>query len=284
MTSGIDPDSDNDLIADGTTVRSQYDSLDKALDGEAPGIGDVYTKGSSDAGWLGGTYLSDAVSIVGDIESGNWAQAALDLGGIGLSVAAAASDPIGFVAGQLFSWMLEHVEPLRGVLHALVGSPEMVKAYSESWENIERELVDVADEYQKKSGSDTERWRSGAGDSYRRKASDTVDLTKSVANSAAGMKSASAKMSEVVGTIRSLVQDLLSSLAGALVSYAIELAGSLGTAAPVVTEQAITRIAATSTKMSRLVKELTDAVAGLGSLLGDLKTLLSGLLKEIQAG
>lgn len=284
MTSGIDPDSDNDLVADGTTVRSQYDSLDKLADGESPGTDDLFTKGSSDAGWLGGTYLADSVSLADDLESGAWLQAALDLGGIGLSTAAAASDPIGFVAGQLIGWMLEHCEPLRGVFHALVGSPEMVKAYSDSWQNIERELSEVADDYENKSGSDTQRWLSGAGDAYRRKAADTVDLTKSAANAAAGMKSASAKMSEVVGTIRSLVQDILASLAGALVSYAIELAATLLTAAPVVAEQAMLKIAEAGGKVARLVEKLTEAVAGLGSLLGDLKTLLSGLLKEAQAG
>lgn len=284
MTSGIDPDSDNDLVADGTTVRSQYDSLDKLADGESPGTDDLFTKGSSDAGWLGGTYLADSVSLADDLESGAWLQAALDLGGIGLSTAAAASDPIGFVAGQLIGWMLEHCEPLRGVFHALVGSPEMVKAYSDSWQNIERELSEVADDYASKSGSDTQRWLSGAGDAYRRKAADTVDLTKSAANAAAGMKSASAKMSEVVATIRSLVQDILSSLAGALVSYAIELAATLLTAAPVVAEQAMLKIAEAGGKVARLVEKLTEAVAGLGSLLGDLKTLLSGLLKEAQAG
>jgi len=282
MTAGPDPTTDNELVEDDTTVLSQYDTLQRAADGEMPDAGDLYTAGSSDAGWLGGTYLADFADLGADIKSGEWAAAALDAGGAALSTAAAVSDPIGFVAGQLIGWMLEHCEPLRGMLHALVGSPEMVQAYADSWQNIEDELSEVADEYDSDSRSDTERWHGNAGDMYRHKASDAVDLTRSAAHAAAGMSSASAQMSEVVSTIRSLVQDVLSSLAGALVSYAIELAASLLTAAPWVAEQAMLRIAEAGGRVARLVEKLTEAVAGLTSLLADLKTLLSGLLGTIE--
>lgn len=282
MTGGVDPTTDNDLIADGTTIRSQYDMLDKPLSGEMPDPGDMFDKGSSAAGWAGGTFLASSFNIANDIESGNWVQVGVGGAGVGLTALDAGMDPIGFIASQLFGWMLEHLEPLRAALHGLTGSPAMVKAYSSSWENIETELASIADDYKSAAQSTSRDWRGEGAEAYRGKAADIVGHTQSISNAARAMKTASAMMAEVVGAIRSAVRDVLAGLAGSLVSYALELAGTLGVAAPYVIEQAIAEIAKDGAKIARLVARVVQTVSQLSPLLGVLKNLLTGLLQEIE--
>src|SRR5699024_10888886 len=277
MSDGIDPKTDNDLVSNDTTVDSQYDFVE---DGRINPAG-YYDKGSSAAGWAGGTFLAGSVNIANDIEQGNWVQVGVGAAGMGLTALDAGMDPIGFIASQLFGWMLEHIEPLRAMLHGLSGSPEMVKGYSESWGNIERELGDTAEEYRSASRSGTQDWTGEGADTYRARAADTADLAESATNAARSMKTASAMMGEVVGAIRNAVRDVLAGLAGSMVSYALELAGTLGVAAPYVIEQAVAEIAKDGAKIARLVAKVTQTVSNLGALRGVLQNMLTGLLQEL---
>src|SRR5699024_10924330 len=138
MSDGIDRTIDNDLISKDTTVDSQYDFVENGRINPAG----YYDKGSSAAGWAGGTFLASSFNSADDIEQGNWVQVGVGAAGVGLTALDAGLDPIGFIASQLFGWMLEHLEPLRQMMHGLTGSPEMVKGYSDSWGNIGQELGD----------------------------------------------------------------------------------------------------------------------------------------------
>ncbi|NHD18904.1 MULTISPECIES: hypothetical protein [unclassified Actinopolyspora] len=277
----LDESSDNSLVDDRSNVRddSNYDFLTSPT--EDP-LG-YFDKSSSPSGWAGGTTADNFANIADGIESGDWVAVGLAGAGIGLDAVGAITDPIGFVAGQLFSWMLEHIEPLRATMHALAGNPGMIKGYASTWDNIEKTMKSVGSDYADSSVRETSGWPSEAGKAYRAEAAEFAEVCKSSAEAARGLATASYKMAEVVGAVRSLVRDLLAGLAGAMVSYALELAGTLGAAAPLVIEQALTRIATTGGKIARTIAKLVQTISALGDLLGPLKTALEGLNKTAQA-
>jgi hypothetical protein len=126
------------LIDSNTDIRNIYQQ-------HPASVSDEFVKA---AGWEKGLTAVEAGEEIGDgIAKGDWAKVALGGAGAGLDMLCAGTDPIGYVSGQLASWMMEHLEPLRKVLHGLTGEPEMIKAYAASWAHISEELGAVSAGY-----------------------------------------------------------------------------------------------------------------------------------------
>lgn len=90
-------------------------------------------------------------------------------------------------------------------------------------------------------------------------------------------------MAEVVGGIRVAVRDLLSTLAGALVSWAIELACTVGAAAPLVVAQATSKIAQVVRIVASMMKALGKALASALTWLVQLRDLFDGFWRALNA-
>src|SRR5690606_29457094 len=112
----------------------------------APGLSNVSMPSPGNlAGATGVTFLEASVQLRDGIanEENKWINTISGGAALSLDILAFCGDPIGYVAGQLLSWMLEHVEPLRMVLDGLAGNPAMIKSYAASWESIATEMVAV---------------------------------------------------------------------------------------------------------------------------------------------
>ncbi|NLU84368.1 hypothetical protein [Rhodococcus sp. HNM0569] len=227
---------------------------------------------SFEAGWQLGKGIAE-----GDI--GAAASGAL---GVGLDVASAASDPIGYVAAQCLSWMLEHIEPAREALDNLAGDPAGVKEYAQQWTGIETELMSVREAMLSAVASGTSQWSGAAADAYRAHAQSVADLAGGAAGGAHGISKLTEGMSEIVGGVRTAVRDLLSTIAGALVSWTIEILASVGVGTPVVVAQATSRIAQVVRTVSKLLKELGEAVTSATTQLTLLRDLFDGFYKSMQ--
>ncbi|MFD0200363.1 MULTISPECIES: hypothetical protein [Saccharothrix] len=198
-----------------------------------------------------------------------------------LDVASAAVDPIAYVAGQLFSWMLEHVEPARTALHAVTGNPDMVKGYAQTWTNIEQEMLKLGEEFQQTARTGVPSWTGDAADGYLRKADAIAGIAKGAAGGAHGIAGITMAMAEVVGGIRVAIRDLLATLAGALVSWAIELACTLGAAAPLVVAQATAKIAQVVRIVASLLKALGKALSSALTWLVQLRDLFDAFWRAL---
>ncbi|WP_433409765.1 EspA/EspE family type VII secretion system effector [Saccharomonospora azurea] len=251
--------------------------------------GDPFTKmdaPSQDGGtgfMTGVTPFEAGWAIAEGIDKGDYKLAVSGLVAGGLDVASAVTDPIGFVAGQVISWMLEHIEPARKALDDLAGNPDMVKAYAQSWTNVEEELTALGDEMKTVAPAETEGWTGGAADAYRTKAENLAGVFGSAAGAAHGIAGLTMGMAEVVNGVRTAVRDLLASIAGSLVSWSIELLCTLGTAAPVVAAQATTAIARVTNMVAKLLKALGTAMTDAITWLTVLRDLFDGLLRAINA-
>ncbi len=278
---GDDPTTDNTLVDRDTGIDSQY-STEKMLTSTAAGlvgalnpamlpIGVATGQFSNTEDFDGlndGTVIDSIQQLCEQIDDGDWASAVLSGAGLLVDVAGAVLDPIGFVAGQLVGWMLEHVEPLRLVLHQLTGNPDMVEGYSRTWRNIADRLVDKGTEYLSAIQDETSSWQGRAADSYRAAAVDTIRRCAAAALNAEALSSAAAKMKDVVDTVRGGVRDILADLAGTLVSCAIEALTGVG--APDAARRALQAIAKAMIKTEDLLMKLNLVLAKLGALVVDL--------------
>jgi hypothetical protein len=264
----IDPHSDNGLVDQRSDMRSYYR--------------DDWTAGSSDAGWAGGTFAESAWSIAEGIGKGQWEPVAFGGAGTLLDAAAAGFDPIGFVAGQIAGWMLEHCTTLRAALHGFTGNAEMVKAYANTWTTISGELKKTANSYRESTWKGTANWHGPAVQGYWSKQHGIASLLDTLAGTAATLSVAAQAAAEYVNGLRSAVRDLLAHLAGSLVSYTIELAFTAGAAAPVVAAQATSRIAAVAMRIVEIIHAAGKRISDLGLVLAPLKSLVEGAWRAAQ--
>ncbi|WP_309115900.1 hypothetical protein [Saccharothrix sp.] len=272
----VDDSSTNPLVDQRSDLRNNYlQDLNPLENMGAPdaesGTGFMTGITAFEAGWTiaQGIDQNDLGLIISGVAAG------------ALDVASAAVDPIAYVAGQLFSWMLEHVEPARAALHAVTGNPDMVKGYAQTWTNIENEMLKLGEEFEKAANSGVTDWTGAAAEGYLRKADGVAGIAKGAAGGAHGIAGITLAMAEVVGGIRVAIRDLLATLAGALVSWAIELACTLGAAAPLVVAQATAKIAQVVRIVASMLKALGKALSSALTWLVQLRDLFDAFWRAL---
>ena len=261
----------NPLIDSGTDIRNVYPQHPSS----------EFVKAG---GWEKGLTAVEAGEEIGDgIAKGDWAKVALGGVGAGLDMLCAGTDPIGYFSGQLASWMMEHLEPLRKVLHALTGEPEMIKAYAATWANISKEMAAVSAGYTAAAEHTSWAWGGPASEAYRSQARHVANLVQAAAGAADTLKTAATMAGELVAGIRITVRDLIAALVGELVDLAAEELGSFGLATPVVVAQAAEETARVTSRVGKVLLELKEAIDGLEWLLAALRNMLDGVYGELSA-
>ncbi|MFD3702479.1 hypothetical protein ACFWUP_04980 [Nocardia sp. NPDC058658] len=186
-------------------------------------------------------------------------------------------DPFNFLGTQLMSWMLEHVEPMRKSLDSISGNPDMVQAYSDAWAKIAGHLQTTAQEWATALDTGIGEWAGCAADAYRKKA---TELTGKIAEQAAVgevLSQCNAGMKRVVETVRTIIVEILSSLAGMLAEATAILIMSAGTATPALIARALFEISFATAKVGTLLYELATAMMSLKSMAMNAATLIRGV-------
>ncbi|EHR59088.1 hypothetical protein [Saccharomonospora cyanea] len=232
---------DSGLIADGVTARDTYDSLQSPTKAAAGGalmlglanpallpvgiaagaMGGQFDNMGSAYELTAGTSIGTAWDAYNQISSGDYAAGIPNALIVGADVVGAIGDPIAAVAGQLVGWMMEHLEPLRMVLHGLTGEPAIVQGYADTWDNIAKRLEgQYAAIGEAVNGQ--EHWKGDGADAYRKAAANTQGALSGAYAGAMAVKDAALKMKDVVASVRNMVRDILADLAGSLVSAAVK--------------------------------------------------------------
>lgn len=278
------PAPDNDLVNPGVDRRNNYDQPEFINHFSPVDVSNVGMPTQTGLGALTGVTIFEAGYQIGDgIRSGSWMNIASGAAAAALDVLGYLTDPLGYVAGQLFTWMLEHVEPLREVLDMLAGNPTMIKAYSDSWGRVEQELTAVGAEFATQIKGGTTDWIGESGDAYRARGADVGNMIAGVAAAANGVKNLITQVGELIAGIRTAVRDTLAGLAAQLVSSSIELAATVGTAAPHVIVKVLREISTAFTTVSKLVKSIADALEGVLIVMVALRDLMDGVAKACHA-
>ncbi|MEU5695090.1 hypothetical protein [Actinosynnema sp. NPDC020468] len=281
---GDDQQSHNPLVDSGTDIRNQY-SAEKMLTSTVAGVASLlnpvllpvgvatgqFSNTEDFDGLNDGTIVDSVQQLCEQISGGDWPSAVMSGAGLAVDVTGAVLDPMSFLSGQVVGWMLEHVEPLRALLHQLTGNPAMVEGYANTWRNIAQRMAEQAKEHAERLGAGTADWKGAASDAYRRHAVELIGRAAGGAFSAAGLAEAAAKMKDVVDTVRGGVRDILADLVGTLVSCTIEVLTGVG--APDAVRRALLQIGKAMLKAEDLLMKLGLVVAKLGALLTDLQQL-----------
>ncbi|WP_143116460.1 hypothetical protein [Lentzea xinjiangensis] len=106
-------------------------------------------------------------------------------------------------------------------------------------------------------------------------------IAKGAAGGAHGIAGITLAMAEVVGGIRVAIRDLRATLAGALVSWAIELACTVGAAAPLVAAQATAKIAQVVRIVASMLRALGKALSSALTWRVQLRDLFDGFWRAL---
>lgn len=270
-----DPVAFNTLVDAGTNHNNVYQGL----------VGNTAAPSAGGTGLLTGFTTFEAGWEMGEgLAKGDVGLVALGAAAGALDVASAMSDPIAYVGAQIVSWMLEHVEPARKALESVTGNPATVKAYAASWVNIQQHMTTIRDDLQTALDTGITSWEGEAATAYRVKAAELIAQADAAAGAAYGTSVATLKMAEIVTGVRTAIRDLLSALAGAMISWTAELLISVGTATPLVIAQAISKISNVVAKAASLMVRLDKAIGDLGTWAVVFKDIIDGFYRAETAG
>ncbi len=222
-----------------------------------------------------GTFLlEDGAQFVSAVESRDWVSGGMALFAGAMDTVAAVSDPLGTLFAMGLGWVLDHVEPLKGWLNNLTGNAGDVAAFAATWQNIERQMSTCRDTYAGYVNRDVADMSGTAIDAYRRFGADVAEHLGAAGQWSAAMATALEVCSSLVQIVHDVVRDAIAQVAGAICSYAVELVVTLGAATPLIIEQATTRAAALTTRVSAYIDNLLSSFRSLRGLLDDLGALL----------
>ncbi|GLY40455.1 type IV secretion protein Rhs [Amycolatopsis sp. NBRC 101858] len=226
--------------------------------------------------------LESANDLKQGIESGDWASVAMGAVGVALDALSMAMDPFGSILAAGVGWLIEHVGPLSAALDALTGDADQIKAQSQTWANVAKELGAVGEELADLVKADLQSWSGNASDQYRRRAADTVDLLTAAQKGCEGASSGVKTAGEVVAAVRMLVRDIIAELVGHLISWALQVVFTLGIGLTWVVPQVVAAVAKTASKIADITKKLVKALKALVPLLKKAGTLFDDAAKALR--
>lgn len=220
----------------------------------------------------GGPALADAyesLKIIGpgaDIAqmaaSGDWALSTGLAGGVGVvaDVAEFIIDPIASMAASVAGFLLDYMPPLPDMLDSIAGDPGAVEARATTWSNISARVSGSADDLDAAVRTALAGWSGPAADAYGVFTSVLSDSLRAMSGMCAGVGGAMQAASAVVGFVRSIVRDVIADLVGKLISWASQVAATVGVGASWVVPQAVTAIAIRVERVRDWLSRLTNGI------------------------
>ncbi|MFF5080380.1 hypothetical protein ACFY36_25290 [Actinoplanes sp. NPDC000266] len=239
--------------------------------------------GSTDP-WAGVWIAEDIETILNGVKSGSWIDTTLGAVSAGLDALALISDPLGGLLQYGVAWILEHVKPLSEALDWLAGDPGQIAAHAQTWRNISGALREEAADLDRAGRWDTTEWVGSAADAYRTWNGQQRDAVGALATAADTMAAITEGAGMLVAGVRMMVRDAIAVLVSRLISYAAEMAFTLGLATPLVVEQVSTLCASWAARIAGWLRGLIRSLGNLrgladrmGSAIEAIKKLLTRL-------
>ena len=231
--------------------------------------------------WAGIWIAEDIELIARGVENNSWVDGTLGVVGAGLDALALVSDPVGALLQYGIAWLIEHVKPLSEALDWLAGDPAQISAHAQTWRNVAASLRTESDELTRAVRFEIGDWSGAASDAYRNWAGQRGQSLEALAKASDTLALMTEGAGMLIGTVRLMVRDAVATVVSRLIVYAGELIGSLGTAAPLVAEQATTLCASWAAKIARWLKDLISSMRNLLRESDKLERLIELLKKKL---
>lgn len=235
---------------------------------------------STTTGVTGIGILESARDLSNGVKDGSWVEGGLGALGTGLEILSMVIDPLGTLAQYGVAWLIEHVRPLKEALDWLAGDPPVIQSFSDTWANVAKEVGTIAGDLKNEVDGGTAGWSGQAADTYRGAGAEQAAAVAGAASLADGISTGVMIMGTVVGFVREMVRDIVAELVGKLITWALEAAGTLGFATPLIAAQATTAISGAVTRISDFVRKLVKTI---GNVSPRISRIIEKLDEIIQA-
>ena len=229
---------------------------------------------------LSGAGVFDDIEQLSEaIENKSWVSGALAGVALGVDTIAYVSDPLGTLMAWGIGWVFDHIQPFKDWLLQLAGDADQLRANGQTWKNVSATLKAAADNIERdvrSSFPDGSFTGSTATAYFAASGATTKGIAMTGALSGA-VGTAYDVCALIIQFVHDFVRDAISQVVGSILSYAVELVASFGTAFPLVMEQISTKVASLMGSVSKRITALKESLSNLGGKLTNADQLLKSL-------
>ena len=229
---------------------------------------------------LSGAGVFDDIQQLSEaIDNKSWVSGALAGVALGVDTIAYVSDPLGTLMAWGIGWVFDHIQPFKDWLLQLAGDADQLRANGQTWKNVSATLKAAADNIEKdvRSSFPEGSFTGSTATAYFAASGAT---TKGIAMTGAlsgAVGTAYDVCAVIIQFVHDFVRDAISQVVASILSYAVELVASFGTAFPLVMEQISTKVASLMSGVSKRISALKESLSNLGTKLTNADQLLKSL-------
>ena len=202
---------------------------------------------------LSGAGVFDDIEQLSEaIDNKSWVSGALAGVALGVDTVAYVSDPLATLMAWGTGWVFDHIQPFKDWLLQLAGDADQLRANGQTWKNV------AATAYFAASGATTK----------------GIAMTGALSGA---VGTAYDVCAVIIQFVHDFVRDAISQVVASILSYAVELVASFGTAFPLVMEQISTKVASLMSGVSKRISALKESLSNLGTKLTNADQLLKSL-------
>ena len=229
---------------------------------------------------LSGAGVFDDIEQLSEaIDNKSWVSGALAGVALGVDTVAYVSDPLATLMAWGIGWVFDHIQPFKDWLLQLAGDADQLRANGQTWKNVAATLKAAADNIERdvrSSFPDGSFTGSTATAYFAASGATTKGIAMTGALSGA-VGTAYDVCAVIIQFVHNFVRDAISQVVASILSYAVELVASFGTAFPLVMEQISTKVASLMSGVSKRISALKESLSNLGTKLTNADQLLKSL-------
>ena len=229
---------------------------------------------------LSGAGVFDDIEQLSEaIDNKSWVSGALAGVALGVDTVAYVSDPLATLMAWGIGWVFDHIQPFKDWLLQLAGDADQLRANGQTWKNVAATLKAAADNIERdvrSSFPDGSFTGSTATAYFAASGATTKGIAMTGALSGA-VGTAYDVCAVIIQFVHDFVRDAISQVVASILSYAVELVASFGTAFPLVMEQISTKGASLMSGVSKRISALKESLSNLGTKLTNADQLLKSL-------
>lgn len=229
---------------------------------------------------LSGAGVFDDIEQLSEaIDNKSWVSGALAGVALGVDTVAYVSDPLATLMAWGIGWVFDHIQPFKDWLLQLAGDADQLRANGQTWKNVAATLKAAADNIERdvRSSFPDGSFTGSTATAYFAASGAT---TKGIAITGAlsgAVGTAYDVCAVIIQFVHDFVRDAISQVVASILSYAVELVASFGTAFPLVMEQISTKVASLMSGVSKRISALKESLSNLGTKLTNADQLLKSL-------
>jgi len=229
---------------------------------------------------LSGAGVFDDIEQLSEaIDNKSWVSGTLAGVALGVDTIAYVSDPLATLMAWGIGWVFDHIQPFKDWLLQLAGDADQLRANGQTWKNVAATLKAAADNIEsdvRSSFPDGSFTGSTATAYFAASGATTKGIAMTGALSGA-VGTAYDVCAVIIQFVHDFVRDAISQVVASILSYAVELVASFGTAFPLVMEQISTKVASLMSGVSKRISALKESLSNLGAKLTNADQLLKSL-------